>query len=160
METQLEEDKLNRRHHISCWKSHNNFATFLDLPGELRNEVYPSVLRYDAEQYIKLKLKLRSDGKSYIKAPHPPLWHAVPVPQIRDEVLSVYYSENRFRTSIKTKRQRNVFRGWVEQCGSVLDGLKILVLQAKVRTRCTISKGKRELEHIVSISQLVLGRWE
>ena len=116
--------------------SRNAFATFYDLPGELRNEIYPTVLQYEKEQYIKLKRKFSSNGIVYIKFPQPPLSHAIPL--LRHEVLSIYYNINTFRVSIKTKQQRETFRAWVGQLGRVLAGLQRL----KMMVMAPISRPK------------------
>lgn len=105
-------------------------ASFLDLPGELRNEVYPHALQYDNERRLSLKLKASASGKAYVKEPTPSLCYAVPL--MWKEVLSVYYAQNRFRIPVVSPKQREAFRTWVRYRGQLLKELTSLKLAWKV----------------------------
>lgn len=89
-------------------------TSFLGLPGELRNQIYGPALRHDKIKNLKLEYKVTSDGSIYINERFPPLYHALP--QLREEILPIYYSENQFRVHLRTEEHR----------GKALDGLKQL----------------------------------
>lgn len=111
--------------------SHHNVVTskrtsFLDLPGELRNEIYRLALRHDNIRNLKLKYRFTRNGSTYTNERLPPLYHALP--QHRGEILSIYYSESKFRIHLWKGEHREIFRAWIDLRGKALDGLKHLEL--------------------------------
>ncbi|KAK5122713.1 hypothetical protein LTR85_003628 [Meristemomyces frigidus] len=134
------------------------YASFLDLPGKLRNVIYELALRRSRRVRVGFKYDCETpDHLSVIEKPrhrkpfysgiYRPLlrceigsvyWtqieETVPIlaramPLLQQEILSIHYSENTFRIPLRNTLDRRLCAKWIRMRGPALRGLRHVRLQ-------------------------------
>lgn len=126
--------------------------SFLALPGELRNEIYYHILNCAKEQRLKLRMRNRSDGIVVVQESVPLLGHALP--ELREEIISIYYSINTFHVCLTSPERRQAFRLWIQERGNLLKDFKTLRLVFTIRRQAW--KENKTFVKIVSSSFRVI----
>lgn len=104
---------------------------FLDLPQELRDEIYQYVLIKD---HAVITLLSNEDCKSQISAAQPPICYVSK--QIRSEALPIFYRSNNFAAELADDEDLETLQNWFATIGKQnVKDLRVLSLSA-----CTTSK--------------------